>query len=39
MKRGGWRPSPLTAAVTVVVAAATVLGFALTNRSVAWPPA
>ena len=35
MKRGGWRPSPLTAAVTVVVAAATVLGFALTNRSVA----
>jgi signal transduction histidine kinase len=35
MKRGGWRPSPLTVAVTLVVAAATVLGFVLTNRSVA----
>src|SRR5665213_4233551 len=35
MKRGGWRPSPLTVAVTVVVSAATVLGFVLTNRSVA----
>ncbi len=35
MKRGGWRPSPLTVAVTVVVGAATVLGFVLTNRSVA----
>ncbi|HEY7947417.1 MAG TPA: ATP-binding protein [Acidimicrobiales bacterium] len=35
MKRGGWRPSPLTAFVALVAAAATVLGFALTNRSVA----
>jgi signal transduction histidine kinase len=35
MERGGWRPSPLTVGVTVVVAAATVLGFVLTNRSVA----
>jgi signal transduction histidine kinase len=35
MERGGWRPSPLTVAVTLVVAAATVLGFVLTNHSVA----
>ena len=35
MERGGWRPSPLTVGVTLVVAAATVLGFVLTNRSVA----
>jgi len=35
MERGGWRPSPVTVAVTLVVAAATVLGFVLTNRSVA----
>jgi len=35
MKRGGWRPSPLTVAVTLVVSAATILGFVLTNRSVA----
>ena len=35
MKRGGWRPSPLTAFVALVVAAATILGFALTNHSVA----
>jgi signal transduction histidine kinase len=35
MKRGGWQPSPLTVAVALVVAAATVLGFVLTNRSVA----
>jgi signal transduction histidine kinase len=34
MKRGGWRPSPLTASVALVVAAATFLGFALTDRSV-----
>jgi signal transduction histidine kinase len=34
MTRGGWRPSPLTVAVTLVVAAATVLGFVLTSRSV-----
>ncbi len=35
MKRGGWRPSPLTVSITLVVAAATVLGFVLTDRSVA----
>src|ERR1700689_2758046 len=35
MERGGWRPSPLTVGVTFVVAAATVLGFVLTNHSVA----
>ncbi|HVC68919.1 MAG TPA: ATP-binding protein [Acidimicrobiales bacterium] len=35
MTRGGWLPSPLSASVTLVVAAATILGFALTNRSVA----
>src|ERR1700722_7638870 len=35
MERGDWRPSPLTVAVTIVVAAATVLGFVLTNHSVA----
>jgi signal transduction histidine kinase len=35
MKWGGWRPSPLTVGVTLVVAAATVLGFVETNRSVA----
>jgi signal transduction histidine kinase len=34
MTRGGWRPSPLTCAVALVVAAATVLGFVLTDRSV-----
>jgi signal transduction histidine kinase len=34
MKRGGWRPSPLTVVVTLVVAAALVLGFVLTKRSV-----
>ena len=34
MERGGWRPSPLTVAVTLVVAAATALGFVLTDRSV-----
>ncbi len=35
MTRGGWQPSPLTSSVTLVVAAATILGFVLTNRSVA----
>jgi signal transduction histidine kinase len=35
VKWGGWRPSPLTAAVTLVVAAVSVLGFVLTDRSVA----
>ncbi|HXQ44661.1 MAG TPA: ATP-binding protein [Acidimicrobiales bacterium] len=35
MKWDVWRPSPLTVAVTLVVAAATVLGFVLTDRSVA----
>jgi signal transduction histidine kinase len=35
MHRGVWVPSPLTVAVTLVVAAATVLGFVLTSRSVA----
>jgi signal transduction histidine kinase len=35
MERGGWRPSPLTVAVTFVVAGATVLGFVLTDHSVA----
>ncbi len=35
MERGGWRPSPLTVGVTLVVAAVAVLGFVLTNRSVA----
>jgi signal transduction histidine kinase len=34
MKRDGWRPSPLAVGVALVVAAATVLGFALTSRSV-----
>jgi signal transduction histidine kinase len=34
MKRGGWRPSLLTVIVTLVVAAATVLGFVFTERSV-----
>ncbi len=35
MKWNVWRPSPLTVAVALVVAAATVLGFVLTDRSVA----
>ena len=35
MKRGGWRPSPLTVAVALVVAAATSWASLLTNRSVA----
>ena len=34
MKRGGSRPSPLTVAVTLVVAASTLLGFVLTEHSV-----
>jgi len=34
MRGGRWRPSPLATVIALIVAAATVLGFVLTNRSV-----